>query len=70
MTMKKEQFAAHIGLDWADEKHDFCLRDASSQTLEYGVFKHTPALIDKWVTGLNARFNHQPVAICLELKSL
>lgn len=67
--MIEKQFAAHIGLDWADEKHDYCLRAASSQTLEYGIFKHTPALIEQWVLGLKDRFNHQPIAVCLELKS-
>ncbi len=67
--MNEKQFAAHIGLDWADEKHDYCLQDAASQKLEYGSFKHTPLLIDQWVSGLRKRFNHRPVAICLELKS-
>ena len=69
MIMNDKQFAARVGLDWADEKHDYCLRDASSQKIEYGVFKHTPELIDKWATELKVRFNNQPVAICLELKS-
>ena len=67
--MNETSFAAHIGLDWADEKHDYCLRSVNSSLLEYGKFKHTPALIDEWVSGLKDRFNHQPVAICLELKS-
>lgn len=67
--MSDKQFAAHIGLDWADDKHDFCLRGISSQEIEYGKFQHTPALIDEWAIGLKDRFNHQPIAICLELKS-
>lgn len=69
MTMNNKIFAAHIGLDWADEKHDYCLQNAANSTLEYGLFKHTPASIDKWVLGLKDKFNHQPIAICLELKS-
>ena len=69
MTMSDKQFALYIGLDWADDKHDYCLRDATSQEIQYGVFEHTPALIDKWALGLKDRVNHQPVAICLELKS-
>ena len=67
--MNDKRFAVHIGLDWADEKHDYCLRDAASKKIEYGVFKHTPALIDKWALGLKDRFHEKPVAICLELKS-
>ena len=67
--MSDKQFALYIGLDWADEKHDYCLKSSTSETLEYGVFKHTPALIGEWALGIKDRSNHQPVAICLELKS-
>ena len=67
--MIEKQFAAHIGLDWADEKHDYCLRVAGSQTLEYGIFEHTPALIAQWALALKDRFKDQPIAVCLELKS-
>ncbi len=67
--MIEKQFAAHIGLDWADEKHDYCLRVASSQTLEYGIFEHTPALIEQWALALKDRFKDRPIAVCLELKS-
>ncbi len=69
MTMKEKQFTVHIGLDWADEKHDYCLQAVGSQTLEYGIFEHTPALIEQWALGLKDRFKDQPIAVCLELKS-
>jgi hypothetical protein len=69
MTMKDKQFTACIGLACADDKHDYCLRDATSQEIQYGVFQHTPALIDKSAVSLKDSFNHQPVAIFLELKS-
>ena len=62
-------FAAHIGLDWADKKHDFCLQTAGSEALEYGTFCHRPADIDAWALSLQSRFADQQVAICLELKS-
>jgi hypothetical protein len=60
-------FAAFVGLDWADAKHDVCLQTASSATCECFQFEHTPEAIDAWVTTLCTRFNSQPVAICLEL---
>jgi hypothetical protein len=63
--MTDKQFAIYIGLDWADGKHDYSLRDATSQEIQYGVFQHTPALIDKWAVSLKDRVNHQPIAICL-----
>jgi len=62
-------FAAHIGLDWADSKHDYCLSTDCSDALEFGTFKHTPEDIDAWALNLQKRFNNRPVAICLELKA-
>jgi transposase len=62
-----EAFAAFVGIDWADAKHDGCLQAASSAKREYFQLEHTPEAIDAWVTTLRTRFNGQPVAICLEL---
>ena len=60
-------FAAFVGLDWADAKHDVCLQTAGSATGECFQLEHTPEAIDAWVTTLRTRCNGQPVAICLEL---
>ena len=60
-------FAAFVGIDWADAKHDGCLQTAGSVKREYFQLEHTPEAIDAWVTMLRTRFNGQPVAICLEL---
>lgn len=62
-------FAAHIGLDWADRKHDFCLQSSDSSDFEYGLFEHTPEAIEAWALSLQARFRNKPVAIFLELKA-
>jgi transposase len=62
-----EAFAAFVGIDWADAKHDVCLQTAASTKREYFQLEHTPEAIDAWVTTLRTRFNGQPVAICLEL---
>src|SRR5262252_9441933 len=62
-----EAFAAFVGLDWADAKHDVCLQAAGSTKREYCQLEHTPEAIDAWVTTLRTRFHGQPVAICLEL---
>lgn len=64
-----DQFAALIGIDWADKKHDICLFDRTSQTIEYAVITHNPKAIDEWVQALRERFQSQPIAISLELKS-
>jgi transposase len=62
-----DTFAAFVGIDWADAKHDGCLQTAGSTKRECFQLEHTPEAIDAWVTTLRTRFNGQPVAICLEL---
>ena len=63
----QEEFAAYVGIDWADTKHDICLQVAGSDTREYTIVEHTPETIDEWVNTLRQRFKGQPIAICLEL---
>ena len=62
-----DDFAAFVGIDWADAKHDVCLQAAGSETREFSVLVHTPETIDEWVSTLRQRFKGQPIAICLEL---
>ena len=69
MKPSATHFVAHFGLDWADKKHDICLLDTCSGIPEYSVIQHTPEFIDEWALSLQARFNNQPIAICLELKA-
>jgi len=60
-------FAAFVGIDWADAKHDICLQAAGTAKRECFQLEHTPEAIDAWVTTLRTRFHSQPVALCLEL---
>jgi transposase len=62
-----DTFAAFVGIDWAEAKHDVCLQAAGSATREGFQLEHTPEAIDAWVTTLRTRFHGQPVAVCLEL---
>jgi len=59
-------FAALIGLDWSDRKHDLCLIDATTGRRELFVIAHTPEALDDWARALRARFNGAKVALCLE----
>ena len=63
-----EAFAAFVGLDWADAKHDVCLQAAGTAQREFLSLDHSPEAINTWVQTLRTRFNGQPVAVCLELK--
>ena len=69
MKQFPSHFIAQIGLDWADQKHDFCLQSSDSDVCEYGTIRHTPESIEDWALALQKRFHNQPVAICLELKA-
>src|SRR5262249_44362573 len=61
------EFAAYMGLDWANAKHDICLQAASSHQREMTVLEHRPEVIEAWATALLQRFAGGPIAIALEL---
>jgi transposase len=60
------EFAALVGIDWADQKHDVCLLDVATQEPQHFVLTHTPEAIDDWAAELRQRFGGRPVGICLE----
>lgn len=59
-------FAAFVGLDWADTEHDLCLRDAASTRRERAKLKQTPEAIAAWAAQLRSRYGGRPVAVCTE----
>jgi transposase len=66
-TMEQhEHYAALIGIDWSDRKHDVCLVDAATGSRELSVISHTPEALNEWARALRARFSGEKVAICLE----
>jgi transposase len=62
-----ETFAAFVGLDWADAKHDVCFQAAGSEQREHSSLAHTPEAIEAWGCSLQKRFEGKPIAIGLEL---
>jgi transposase len=62
----KDVFAAYVGIDWADQKHDVALLAAGQDRVEHRELDQTPEAIDAWAAELRRRFGGQPVAICLE----
>jgi transposase len=61
------RFAAVMGLDWSDGKHDICLQLTASGQRETLILEHRPEAIDEWARALRKRFAGQCVAIALEL---
>ncbi|NJO81135.1 MAG: IS110 family transposase, partial [Cyanobacteria bacterium RM1_2_2] len=66
--MPVENYAAWIGVDWSDKKHDIALQAADCNETELSVVSHTPETIHVWVAQLRQRFKGQKVALCTEQK--
>jgi transposase len=60
------QYAALIGIDWSDRKHDICLIDLATGEPQASILSHSPQTIDEWATALRARFGGRQLAVCLE----
>ena len=64
------EFAAYVGIDWGDKKHDVCLSPGGSldpRDRERFELEHDPATIARWAKRLRKRFGGRPVAVCVEL---
>jgi len=64
--MKPVEYAALIGLDWADQKHDVCLLVPGQSAPERLTLPNTPEAIAEWLQKLRQRFGGRPVALALE----
>src|SRR6266480_2337023 len=62
----ESEFAAFIGIDWADQKHAWAMQTPSDNTLMQGELDHTPEAIEAWAIELSRRFSGQPIAVALE----
>jgi transposase len=59
-------FAATIGLDWADKKHDLWIQAASGGKPEHLVIEQTPEALHGWVAKMRARFPQGRIAVAVE----
>jgi transposase len=65
-TSLTPNFAATIGLDWADRMHDLWICPASHSKAGHLRLEQTPEALHQWVAELRERFAGQPVAIAIE----
>ncbi len=63
-----EDFAALIGIDWADTKHDICENTALSDEHHYSIISSKPEEIHQWASELAIRYPNQKVAVGCELQ--
>jgi hypothetical protein len=45
---QEPQLAAFVGIDWADQKHAWCLQAAGTTQRESGEVEHTPEAVEAW----------------------
>ena len=66
MITTTTSFAATIGLDWADQKHDLWIHPADDCKTQHLRLEQTPEALHEWVAKLRERFGNRPVAIGIE----
>ncbi|MGH7175714.1 MAG: IS110 family transposase [Minisyncoccia bacterium] len=59
-------YAATIGLDWADKKHDLWIQSADGGKPEHRLLEQSPEAIHEWVARLRQRCQNRPVALAIE----
>jgi transposase len=64
--LHEPQFAAFVGIDWADQKHAWCLQVAGSTQCESGELEHKVETVEAWIAQLCQRFGERPIAIAVE----
>jgi len=62
----QNNYAAFIAIDWADQKHAFCLKVAGETKKETGTLEQKPEVIGPWIAKLRERFGGRAVAVALE----
>lgn len=60
------EYAAFVGLDWADRSHRVCLRAAGSDRDEQCDVAHDPLALHTWARELRARFPRGKIAVAVE----
>jgi Transposase len=64
-TNAEPEFAALVGIDWADKKHYWSLSTPSGRP-ERGTLDNTPEAVELRMAELRLRFQGRPVAVALE----
>ena len=64
--LQEPEFAAFVGIDWADQKHVWCLQASGSTQRELGELVHKVETVEAWVAQLSQRFGERPIAIAVE----
>jgi transposase len=66
MLPQNPAVVAWIGLDWADQEHQFSLQAADSQQVERGSVRQAPEALEAWMQDLRRRFPMGSIALAVE----
>ncbi len=64
---KVTDFAALIGIDWADKKHDVCENPVGTTVFNYSIISNKPESLHDWAMALKKRYPNQSIAVACEL---
>jgi transposase len=67
MTTLENKFAAFVGLDWADKKHDICVQIGKDGERIFEVISHSPEAIEQWLEALHQKVSGN-ISVAVELK--
>lgn len=63
-----DNFAALIGIDWADKKHDICEHPTNTEKYHYSIINNNPESLHDWAINLKKHYPNQQIAVACELK--
>ena len=63
-----DNFAALIGIDWADTKHDICEHPNHTEKYHYAIINSKPEALHDWAMSLKQRYPNQQIAVACELQ--
>lgn len=66
MKQEQEEFAAYVGIDWADQTHFLSLCEPGSEKVERFKLDHKPEVLAQWISDLQRRFPGRRLAVALE----
>ena len=61
-------YAAIIGIDWADKKHDVCELENGTTNYKFSVISCKPESLNDWALSLRKRYKGKQIAVACELK--
>ncbi|CAA6697741.1 MULTISPECIES: IS110 family transposase, partial [unclassified Lentimonas] len=64
-SIKPDRDSVLIGLDWAKEKHDYCLQTPEGD-YEFGQIEQDDIKLHDWLDYLSERFEGRRLTICME----